>query len=83
MEEFGRDCGKRKQKVNVGKSKVVKFILSGEQEHIRVRLGSEEVEDVSEFKYLRSMLSVDGGQDQLKHRLGEGCWFEEKRRKDG
>ena len=45
LREFGEVCERRKLKDNVGKSKV--------------RLGSEELEEVSEFTVLRSMVSTD------------------------
>ena len=57
----------------MGKSEVLKFRSSGEQEPLRVRLGSEEVEETTEFKCLESMASVNGGMGaELKHSLGEG-----------
>ena len=36
----------------------MKVSVSGEQEFLRVRLGSEDLEEVSEFKYLASMMLV-------------------------
>ena len=38
-------------KVNARKCKILKFSLSWGWEHLRVRLGSEELEEVTEFKF--------------------------------
>ena len=54
VEGFRRVCERKKLKANVGKSKIHKFTLSMEQEPLRVRLGLEEVEKVSEFTLLDS-----------------------------
>ena len=51
--------------------KVLKFILSGEREPLRLRVCLEQMEDANEIKWIS--VSVDGGMKaQLKHSLGEG-----------
>ena len=50
-------------KVSVRKSEVLKFSSSGEQEFLRVRRGSEELEQEGEFTYLRSMLYAGDGME--------------------
>ena len=57
VREPGRVCERRKLKVIKEKSKVLKLSLikwGRGQEHLQVRLGSEELE-VSDFKCFRSM----------------------------
>ena len=56
MSEFGRVCESRKLKVNVKKCKVLIFSLRGKQEPMRVRPGSEELEEVNVLKYLGTLL---------------------------
>ena len=56
MREFGRICERRKLKINVWKSKVVKFNLHGEQEPLIVRLLLEEM---GEFNCVGSEVSAD------------------------
>ena len=54
--------------------RISKFSLNEEQEPLRLRLGPEELEEVSEFKYLGSIVSTDGGmEEELKKRLGKGA----------
>ena len=48
-------------KVILGKINALKFSLSEEQELVRARLGSENWEEVNEFKNLRFMISVVSG----------------------
>ena len=61
---------RRDLNVNVGKSKVLRFNLNGEQEPLRMRLGSKEIEEVSESKYLEPFLSVDGGMEEELNTMG-------------
>ena len=49
------------------KSKVLKFSVRGEQEPLmRMRLGSGKLEEVSQFKYMGSMVSMDCGMEGAK-----------------
>ena len=60
--------------IDLGKSEVLMSSLSGRQEPLRVRLEPEELDVMSELKYLSFMVSVeDATEEKLKHRLGEGA----------
>ncbi len=70
-------CKRRKLKVNAGKSKmmvcerreeVIDFIIAYRVRmpavvRCRIMLGSEKMEEVSEFKYLGTVLSQQGGME--------------------
>ena len=65
--KFGKVCEKRKLQ-----GKVMKFSLSEERESLKVRLVSDEQEEVGEFKYLGSFMSLDvGREEELKNNFGE------------
>ena len=55
---------RRKLNVNVRKSKIMRFRLSGKQEPLRMRLGSEKPEELSEFKHFGFIVFVDGGMEK-------------------
>ena len=56
----------------MGKSKVLKFSFSWEQEPLRVRPGSEGLKELSELKHLGSFVSaVSGMEVKLKQKFGE------------
>ena len=60
-------------KIDVGKSKVltIKKYQMGSCE--KVRLNGEELQEVDKFKYLRVMISTDGGMgEEVAHRVLEG-----------
>ena len=60
--------------IDLGKSEVLMSSLSGRQEPLRVRLEPEELDVMSELKYLSFMVSVeDATEEKLKHRLVEGA----------
>merc|ERR1712121_55348 len=61
VQEFGRVCKRRKLRVNVGKSKVMRIGGSEEPEMLNIRLNGDMVEVVDSFKYLGSCFSSDGG----------------------
>ena len=52
VSDFGRVFVRRRLKTIVGKSRTMKFSVSHRQEPVRVIMGLEELEEVSEFKYL-------------------------------
>ena len=54
MSEFGRVCEKRKLKVKVGKSKVIRCSRYGNWDQMHVILNGEPLEEVDCFKYLGS-----------------------------
>ncbi len=79
VKEFCSVCKRRKLKVNTGKSKVMVFERR-EKEVIdfntayrvrlpavagcRIMLGSEEMEEVNEFKYLGTVVCEHGGMEE-------------------
>ncbi len=74
MTEFGRVCERRKLRVNVDKSKVMRCSKEEGQGNMRVSLNGEELEEVSCFRYLGVDIAADGNQAvEVKHRVGEGA----------
>ena len=59
--EFGRVCERRKLKVNVSKSKVMRCSRYGNGDQMHVILNVEPLEEVDCFKYLGSQVAADGG----------------------
>ena len=73
MSEFGRVCERRKLKVNVGKSKVMRCSRYGNRDRMHVILNSELLEEVDCFKYLGLQVLADGGCERdVVHRMNEG-----------
>ena len=71
--EFGRVCERRKLRVNVGKSKVIRCSRYGNRDRMHVILNGEPSEDVYCFKYLGSQVAADGGRERdVVHRMNEG-----------
>ena len=73
VSEFGRVCERRKLRVNVGESKVMRCsrYVNGDQMH--VILNSEPLEEVDCFKYQGSQMAADGGCEwDVVHRMNEG-----------
>ena len=60
VSEFGRVCERRKLRVNVGKSKVMKCSRYGNGDRMHVILNGEPLEEVDCFKYLGSQVAADG-----------------------
>ena len=65
MCEFGRVCERKKLKVNVGKSKVMRCSRYGNGDRIHVILKGEPLEEVDYFKYLGSLVSADLGCEMM------------------
>src|SRR5678816_3730592 len=61
VKRFGRVCKRRGLKVNVDKSKVM--VVSEDSPQCEVTLDGEQLEQVSEFKYLGYMLDEKGTDD--------------------
>ena len=61
MSEFGRVCERRKLRVNIGKSKVMKCPRYGNGGRMHVILNGELLEEEDCFKYLGSHVAADGG----------------------
>ena len=71
--EFGRVCERRKLKVNVSKSKVMRCSRYGNGDRMHVMLNGEPLEEVDCFKYLGSQEAADGGCERdVVHRMNEG-----------
>ena len=71
--EFDGVCERRKLRVNVGKSKVVRCSRYGNGDRMHVILNGEPLEEVDCFKYLRSQVAVDEGSERdVVHRMIEG-----------
>ena len=73
VSEFGRVCERRKLRVNVGKSKVVRYSRYGNGGRMHVILNSEPFEEVECFKHTGSKVAADGGCERdIVHRMNEG-----------
>ena len=73
MSEFGRLCERRKLRVNVGKSKVMRCSRYGNGDRMHVILNCEPLEEVHCFKYLGSQVAADGGCERdVVHSMNEG-----------
>ena len=59
--EFGRVCERRKLRVNVGKSKVMRCTRNEDGARLNVMLNGEAFEEVDQFKYLGSVIAANGG----------------------
>ena len=72
--EFGRVCERRKLRVNVGKSKVMRCTRNEDGARLNVMLNGEALEEVDQFKYLGSVIAAnDGVEADVRHRMNEGC----------
>ena len=72
VSEFGRVCERRKLRVNVGKSKVMKCSRYGNGDRMHVILNSVPLKEVDCFKYLGSQVAADGGCERdVVHRMNE------------
>ena len=73
MSEFGRACERRKLRVNVGKSKVMRCSRYGNGYRMHVILNGEPLEEVDCFKYLGLQVPADGGcESDVVLRMNEG-----------
>ena len=73
VSEFGRVCERRKLRVNVGKSRVMRCSSYGNRGRMHVILNGEPLEEVDCFKYLWSQVAADGGCERdVVHRMNEG-----------
>ena len=61
LSEFGRVCERRKLRVNVGKSKVMRCSRYGNGDRMHVLLNGEPLEEVDYFKHVGSQVAEDGG----------------------
>ena len=73
MSEFGRVFKRRKLRVNVGKSKVIRCSRYGNGDRMHVILNGELLEEEDCFKYLGSQVVADGGCERdVAQRMNEG-----------
>ena len=73
VSEFGRVCERRKLRVNVGNSKVMRCSSYGHGNQMHVILNGEPLEEVDCFKYLGSQVAPDGRCERdVVHRMNEG-----------
>ena len=73
VSEFGRVFERRKLRVNVGKSKVMRCSRYGNECRMHVILNDNPLEEVDSFKYLESQVAADGGCERdVVHRTNEG-----------
>ena len=73
VSEFGRKCGRRKLRVNVGKSKVMRCSRYGNGDRLHVILNGEPLEEVDCFKYMGSQVGAhEGCERDVVHRMNEG-----------
>ena len=68
--EFGRVCERRKLRVNVGKSMVMRCTRNEDGARLNVMLNGEALEEVDQFKYLAANGGVEA---DVCHRVNEGC----------
>ena len=61
VSEFGKVCERRKLRVNVGKSKVMRCSMYGNGDGMHVILNGEPIKKVDCFKHLESQVSADEG----------------------
>ena len=72
VSEFGRVCKRRKLRVNVGNSKVMRCSMYGNWDRMHVILNGGPLEEVDCFKYLGSQVAADGGCEKyVVHRMNE------------
>ena len=70
--EFERVCTRRKLKVNVAKSKVMRSTRANDRAETRISMNGEQLEEVDSFKYLGSHVTKAGTVDEeVKYRVKE------------
>ena len=70
LSEFGRVCERRKLRVNVGKSKVMRCSRYDNIDRMHVILYGEPLDEVDCLKYMGSQVGADGGcQRDVVHRM--------------
>ena len=75
--EFGRVCERRKLRVNVGKSKVMRRTRNEDGARLYVMLNGEVLQEVDQFRYLGSVIAANGGvETDVHYRVNEGVMYE-------
>ena len=73
VSEFGRVCARRKLRVNVDKSKVMRCSRHFNGDRTHVILTGEPLEELDCFKYLGSQVAAGGGCERdVVHRMNKG-----------
>ena len=73
MSEFGRVCERRKLRVNVGKSKVMRWSRYGNGDRLHMILNGEPLEEMDCFKHLGLQVAADGGCERdVVDKMNEG-----------
>ena len=73
VSEFGRVCKRKKMRVNVGRSKVIRCSRYGNGDRMHVIVNGEPLEEVDRFKYLGLQVAADGVcEKDVVHRMNEG-----------
>ena len=67
MSKFGRVCKRRKSRVNVDKSKVMRCSMYGNGGQMHVILNGKPLQEADCFKYLGSQVAADGGCERDVH----------------
>ena len=74
MTEFEKVCERRKLRVNVDKSKVMRCTRNEVGARLNVMLNGEAPEEEDQFKYLGSVITANGGVEaDVHHKVNEGC----------
>ena len=72
VHEFERVCGRRKLKVNVTKSQIMKIGKNVEENEMNVQLNNRRMDEVDTYRYLGVDISNDSGMsEEVNHRIGE------------
>ena len=74
VSEFDRTCERRKLRVNVGKSKVMRYSRYGNLGRMHARLNDEPLEEVDCFERLRSQVAADRESERdVVHGVNDWC----------
>ena len=72
--EYGKVFERRKLRVNVGKSKVMRCTRNEDGAGLNAMLNGEALQEVGQFKYLDSVIAANGGVEaDVCRRVNEGC----------
>ena len=73
VSEFGIVCERKKLRLDIGKSKVMRCSRYGNEGRMDVIINGEPLEEVDCFKYLGSQVASDGGcESDVVYRMNEG-----------
>ena len=73
VSEFGIVCERKKLRLDIGKSKVMRCSRYGNEGRMDVIINGGPLEEVDCFKYLGSQVASDGGcESDVVYRMNEG-----------